>query len=319
MFAHSHSFDPSHGYTLDDLFKVPAAEGPADFADFWRRTYAEVRQIPLHIAKRQVASNDGNYHLFEIEYDSLGGARIGGWISVPKDEKIERGVVVGHGYGNVVGETYQTPGPAAVVLGVSKRGLGRSQHPAIPNVTAEHVLHGIQDKETYIHRGCVADVWCSATALLALYPEIADNLHYYGSSFGGGIGALALPWDARFKKAFLGVPTFGNHPLRITLPCTGSGKSVQEYYATHPEILDVLQYFDSSTAAKHIAIPTITSCAVFDPAVPPAGQFAVYNALRCPKEIHILPAAHFEYPALEENLAKMREKIAAWCSIGTSN
>ena len=56
----------------------------------------------------------------------------------------------------------------------------------------------------------------------------ARRLDYMGISFGGGIGALALPWDERFHRAHLNVPSFGHHPLRLTLPepdTTGSGSN----------------------------------------------------------------------------------------------
>ena len=82
-------------------------------------------------------------------------------------------------------------------------------------------------RETYIHRGCVADYWGAASALIEVVPEAAGQLYYSGGIFGDGIGALMLPWDDRFAKAFLDVPSFGNHPLRLLAPCVGSGKSMR--------------------------------------------------------------------------------------------
>lgn len=122
-------------------------------------------------------------------------------------------------------------------------------------------------------------------------PEAAGRLTYLGTSFGGGIGALALPWDDRFHAAGLTVPTFGNHPLRVTLPCTGSGESVRTRLAEDPSVLDVLAYFDAATAARHIKIPVHVGAALFDPSVPPPGQFAVYNGLAGPRELLVLRAA----------------------------
>jgi cephalosporin-C deacetylase len=29
---------------------------------------------------------------------------------------------------------------------------------------------------------------------------------------------MALPWDDRFQRAYLEVPSFGNHPLRVQMP-----------------------------------------------------------------------------------------------------
>ena len=74
------------------------------------------------------------------------------------------------------------------------------------------------------------------------------------ASFGGGVGALALPWDDRFGAAHLNLPSFGHYPLRLTMPCIGSGEAVRRYHAEHPDVLDVLRYFDAATAATRIEI-----------------------------------------------------------------
>ncbi len=84
--------DATYGYDLEKLLTVSAPQGPPDFADFWQKTYAAARQVPLNIAKRQIESGDPQIHLFEIEFDALGTdslapQRIGGWLTVPADGK----------------------------------------------------------------------------------------------------------------------------------------------------------------------------------------------------------------------------------------
>ena len=69
------------------------------------------------------------------------------------------------------------------------------------------------------------------------------------------------------------MPTFGHHPLRVECPCQGSGNAVREYLQARPEVMDVLQYYDAATAAGYIESPTLVSPALFDPKVPPPGQF----------------------------------------------
>ena len=104
-----------------------------------------------------------------------------------------------------------------------------------------------------------------------------------------------LPWDRRFKRAHLSVPTFGHHPLRLQWPCTGSGESTRRYVQQHPEALEVLRYYDAATAATLVEIPTLTHAALFDPAVIPPGQFAVANSLRAHgSRIVAIPTAHFD-------------------------
>jgi len=312
VIEHPFPFDPTYGYDQAKLLTVPAPTGPSDFAEFWQRTYAEARALPLKLERRKIESLQPGFDAYEIEYDSLGGVRIGGWLTVPKQGPITHGMVVGHGYGGRDVAAYER---GAVAISPCARGFNRSASPAIPGEAFRHVLHGIKDRETYSHRGCAADLWCAASALLELHPEIAGRLDYSGGSFGGGIGAMALPWDNRFRKAFLEVPSFGNHPLRLTLPCTGSGEAVRSYHRRHPEVTEVLAYFDAATAALAIKIPVFGSLALFDPAVPPPGQFAVYNALRGPKELFVRQTGHFPSPLEDQETREIQERLTTWWTV----
>jgi cephalosporin-C deacetylase len=147
-----------------------------------------------------------------------------------------------------------------------------------------------------VHGACVEDHWCATSVLLKIYPAVARRLIFQGGSFSGGMGPLLLPWDSRFQAGYLHVPSFGHHPLRVTLPCEGSGKAVREYWLKQPRVLEVLQYFDAAVAAQLIRIPMFVSCALFDPAVPPPGQFSVYNALPGPKQLCVFSGGHFAHP-----------------------
>ena len=163
----------------------------------------------------------------------------------------------------------------------------------------EHVLVGIESRESYILGLCAADIWCAVTALAELVPQVAASIVYTGGSFGGGTGALAMPWDPRILAASLIVPSFGNHPLRATLRCEGSGEAVRLHLVDHPEALDVLEYFDAAIAASMAELPVQVIPALSDPVVPPPGQFAIYNALPEPRECVVIARGHQEYPGME--------------------
>ena len=308
---HTFPFDPTYGYDEAALRAIQSPPHPEDFAAYWQATYAEAMETPLNIQQRPLVSPHPDYDLFEIEFDSLHKIRIGGWLAVPRG-KFTHGMVVGHGYGGRDGPALPLPGAPAAAIFPCARGFNRSARPDLPDQSPQHVLHGIDSRDTYIHRGCAADIWAAASALLQLFPKVAENLFYNGGSFGGGIGALALPWDPRFSRAFLDVPSFGNHPLRVTLPCVGSGEAVRLLHERKPEILNVLRYFDSASAARFIRIPTLVGCALFDPAVPPPGQFSVYNNLAGPKSLFIHPANHFGYPESAEVTAQLYRRLREW-------
>ncbi|MFF8567465.1 acetylxylan esterase [Streptomyces albidoflavus] len=289
---------------------VPAA--PGGFAEFWRGRYEEALRVDTAPEVGAVEEVRDGVRVCRVSFSSVGGVRLGGWLALPVDGPAEHGFVVGHGYGgrDAPGPDLPLPLPRSAALLPCVRGMGeRSRLPGVPSVADAHVLHGISSRDTYVIGECVADLWCAASALLELVPELAHRpsgprLGYLGESFGGGLGALALPWDDRFAAARLTVPTFGNHPLRLTLPCAGSGESVRRHHREHPQVVDVLRYFDAATAATLVRVPTLVAAALFDPAVPPPGQFAVHNAL--PEEVralHVLSAGHFNHPGADEEAA----------------
>lgn len=325
MYPHEHPFDPTGGYSHEQLLALqPKIEEPDDFAVFWQDTYAWAMSQPLDWSIRPSTTHSGDEHteVFDVEFASLyaKGHRIGGWLTRPRGRPARRGAVIGHGYDGRAEPDLNPPflaGTDVAVIFPCCTGLPtRSGHPDIALEGTGHVLHGIGHRDTYIHRFCVADLWRAATVLQEAVPETKPRLDYLGCSFGGGTGALALPWDARFTKAHLSVPSFGNHPLRLGLPCCGSGEAVRLYAQSHPEVREVLAYFDAATAARHIKIPVHVEAAFFDPAVPPAGQFSVYHSLGNSegKRLFASNTGHYEHSGLAAQEARLRAALQAFFS-----
>jgi cephalosporin-C deacetylase len=310
---HGFPFDPTYGYNLDSLKQVGHPEEPADFVSFWTNRFNLTTQIPPRI-ERRIANGfkHPDIDVFEIEFDSLDQFRVGGWLTVPKTQRVSRGIVIGHGYGGRTQPDLFLSDPPAAMIFPCARGFDRSMRPNLPGQAAAHVLHGIETPQTYLPGKCAADLWAASSALLELFPQTAEDLLYRGVSFGGGIGALAIAWDNRLRRAFLDVPTFGNHPLRLTMQCIGSGESVRQYSKSHPHVINVLQYFDAATAAHHTHIPVMVSAAVFDPAVPPPGQFAVYNSLAGARRLFVREASHFTFPGQTQEDARLQIEIKDW-------
>lgn len=295
-FAHSFKFDPAYGYSLNALLAITPPIPPADFAAFWQERYARTMQMHPRPRIKHTGEEVDGFEVYDLRYFSTGNTVIRGWLLIPQDQPVTRALVFGHGYGGCSGPDFRLKPAGAALLFPCFRGLSRSQHPPVSTDPSFHVLHDIDKPEQYIIGGCVEDVWLAVSALLKLFPAVRGHVGYSGISFGGGIGALALPWDERIQRAHLNVPTFGNHPLRLQLPTIGSGAAVQRYQQQHGNVMQTLQYYDAATAATFIRQPLHIAAALFDPAVAPPGQFAIYNALPEPKSLFVQEAGHFNYP-----------------------
>lgn len=306
---HSYKFDPSYGFTLDELLAVQTAEGPPDFDDFWHRRYEKA----LTVDPRPLLANErparAGWREFDLNYSSTDAIEIGGWCLVPDSEDVERVFVIMHGYGGRDGPDYHLPFKNAALFFPCARGISRSANKSISSDPVWHVLHDIQDPDKYVHGGCVEDVWLGVSAALNLFPEAEGRVGLLGVSFGGGIGAMALAFDQRISRAHFNVPSFGNNLLRLTLPTTGSGASVQVMNRRKPGVVDrSLAYHDAAVSAKRIRQPVHFACALFDPMVAPPGQFAVHNEVVGEKGLFVLRAGHFDYPEhAEEETLLLRE------------
>ena len=308
---HDYPFDPTYGHDLAALLSITAPEEPAGFAEFWHDLHTAARTVDVAPVLREVSSPQPQTRVFEIEFTSLGDVRIGGWLTYPCDEPVERGAVAGHGYGGREGPDFHLPLPRAAIIFPCARGISRSACTSVSSNPLRHVLHGIRQRETYILGGCAADtVWCAASALLEQFPVAAQRLEYLGISFAGGVGALALPWDERFHRAHLNVPSFGHHPLRMNCPCAGSGEAIRMYQRRTGQALATLCYFDAAVAARHLRIPLHVAAARFDPAVPPPGQFAIYNALAGHRELFVLQAGHFDHQGRAAEEMRLQDALA---------
>lgn len=248
---------------------------------------------------RDTGTNRGAWRVFDLSYSSTDRVRVKGWLLLPKSGAARRGFVIGHGYSGRTDPDVHLPFHDAALLFFCARGLGLTRHSTISSDPAWHVLHDIQDRDRYVLGGCVEDLWCGVSALLRLCPEVSGHVGYLGISFGGGIGALALPWEDRVGRAHLNVPTFGNQPLRLKIPSTGSARSVQSFARRHPKALETLAYYDAAAAARFLRMPVHFACAQVDPAVAPEGQFSIYNASPESRVLFPLTAGH-PTPAGEE-------------------
>jgi cephalosporin-C deacetylase len=293
-------FDPAYGYNLEDLLKIVSPQMPEGFDAFWQARYFRAMQNEPHQHLNPSATSHPDYNCYDLTYRSTDNFEIGGWALIPKQLPVRRGIVVGHGYGGRDAPDFNIPIKDAAFLFPCFRGLSRSRCASISDNPYIHVLHNIDQRDHYILGGCVDDLWLAVTVLLKLFPMISGHVAYLGTSFGGGIGVLALPWESRIQLAHFNVPSFGNQPMRLQLPTWGSAAAVQDYARDHKQVLEILSYYDAAAAAKYIRVPVHIAAALADPVVAPPGQFSIYNALPGEKKLFLLDKGHAEYPGKAE-------------------
>lgn len=314
-FTHPYSFDPSYGYDLDRLLAISPPEAPGDFAEFWQTRYSRSMEVNARPKLVELPGSHPKWKVAELSYVSTGDFPIRGWALIPREGTIRRGLVFGHGYGGIDGPDLSMSFEETVIFFPCLRGISLSRRSPISPEPYWHVLHHINDRDRYIVGGCTEDLWLAVSAMLELFPGVEGRIGLFGISFGGGVAALATPWDPRVARTQLEVPTFGHHPLRMTLPTVGSGAAIIAYEKRKGGALAALSYHDAATAARHISVPVHVAAARFDPHVAPPGQFAIYNALGGPRELFVLDAGHFEYADRERQQAGLSRERQRFFSL----
>ncbi|WP_091227534.1 acetylxylan esterase [Microbacterium sp. 3J1] len=286
-------FDGSYGRTLADLRAIDPVPPPDGFSARWTRWRDEATTVhadPVALRSRTV---DGR-RVSVIEHSGVDGIRLRAWLVEPSSGAPRAAVVHGHGYGGRDAvDLARVPDDVAAIFPVARGLPSLNAGVGAPEPTDRHVLAGIAHPDTYVLGLCARDLWLAGDALTAVVGDVP--LYYVGESFGGGIGALALPWDDRFVGATLIVPSFGQYDERLAVPCLGSGEVVRRHVAQHPEARRVLRWFDASSALGFARVPVRVEAALWDQFVPPQGQFGVANAAQT-LDLAVLPAGHAEYP-----------------------
>jgi len=306
-FSHGYAFDPSYGFDLERLLAIAPPQEPDDFTTFWRARLERALRVETDPRLSTSTLVDPHFRVIDLQYRSTDGFQIGGWLLIPMHADIRRGILLGHGYGGIDRPPISLPRQDCVYLIPCFRGLSLSRRPPISEDPNWHVLHDIQSPNRYIIGGCVEDIWTGVSVLLDLFPEVQGHVGYAGISLGGGLGAMAMAWDARIGRGHLNVPTFGHQPLRLKLPSAGSAESVRDFVNDRGRVPNALRYMDAAIAARYIRQPMHIAAARFDPVVPPPGQFAVYNAIPGDKRLMVLQAGHFDYP---DRVGEARELVS---------
>jgi len=97
--AHPFDFDPTYGMQREQLLAITPPEAPPGFDDFWEKRYRRALATDPRPVLRRSKLSDPRWQVLDLTYTSTDGFRIGGWLLLPREGQVRRGLGVGHGYG----------------------------------------------------------------------------------------------------------------------------------------------------------------------------------------------------------------------------
>ncbi len=320
-------------FSADRLARLESCAGrnpiPADFDAFWGERVAEADAVPLDYelsASDQLDDFDTcTYH--DLRFIGMGGARLYAKYCVPAAVSGPVPLVLQfHGYPGCTrswAEQSSWPGLGYAVLSMDNPGQGgRSEDIGGFNGTtvAGHLVAGIDGGPRnlyYVRLYQNQRILCRIAAEL----EGIDPTRVFvnGGSQGGGMGiaccalnqglvrgaSILYPFLSDFKAVWeLGADEIAYEGVRYySRWFDPDGSRADEWFGT-------LGYVDSLSFAHLVRCPVLFGTGLADVVCPPETQFAVYNALSCPKRHLLYPDfGHEEIQAFDDSIPAFYQAV----------
>jgi cephalosporin-C deacetylase len=276
----------------------PSMPPPDDFDEFWSAQKAALDAVPMNAVLTPVPSEDEGCEVFDVSMEGPDGTKVTGYLAKP----------VGPG-----------PFPGLVKFfwsGVYSLEARRAVYDAQAGFLAFHMNpHGIENgkpREYYreLDRGRLANyahqgresreksylrqmfLRCyRAAEFVASRPEW-DGKHLLstGHSMGGGQALAAAALSPHVTAVAVDAAAMCDHTAFVAGRMAGWPFLVPVRSGVpDPAILTASRYVDGVNFATRITVPAVVSTGFKDLTCPSSTEFAVYNALRGPKQLLMDP------------------------------
>ena len=295
---------------------------PPDFDLFWQGVHAELADVPLEWERLPCAGGETATHRIDwLRFSSLDDMLVYGWLAVPKAPPTS----ARRGYLWLPGYSLGNPPPGPESLYPDTLTLGLNLHGSLPDTPYAHpsasgvdyITSGIEAPQTYIYRSIVAHCLRALDVLAGQAEVDQGRLMVGGMSQGGGLALVTAALSPSVRLCLADMPWLGALDLALSLLDRTKYQKmkaarypdarglVADYAEAHPEqaaqVYRTYRYFDPLSHAANISCPTQVSAGGRDPSCKPPAIYAVYNELRCEKEMLYLPqTGHEIIPAMRE-------------------
>ncbi len=287
---------------------------PADFDEYWKRATAALDAQAMGYRLEKAEFSAPGVECFHLWFTGVGGAAVHAQFLRP--EKLERpapAVLLFHGYQGSAGGWFEKlpfaqSGMVVAALDVRGQG-GPSEDCAATGGSTHrgHIVRGMDDEspDRLFFRNVFLD--CAQLArLLAAMPEVdAARMGAAGASQGGGLAAACAALYPGLHSLSLAMPFLSDYQRVSVMDLDKEAEPYKElsiYFRTRDPLhareerfWQRLGYIDTHNLARYIRAKTQFFATLMDKVCPPSTQFALYNSIPAPKQLHVYPEYAHEY------------------------
>lgn len=277
---------------------------PQGFEPFWQEQMAEVfaREIPyeLKAADYQIPG----HKCYDLYYHSFDTARIHCKVAMPDTEEKLPVLLYFHGYkGNSLEWWHKIfwADRGYCVIAMDVRGqAGDSQDltSGYGNTSIGHLAAGINGAvEDMTFCKVYKDIICLVNLVCRFDFVNPDDLVVHGGSQGGALALVTAALFPQVKKAAVMFPFLSDFRGAYRSGVDGTAYEELKYifrfydpqHKREDEYFRKLSFLDVKNFAPMIRGEVLMASGLCDQSCPPCTHFAVYNNLKCPKQIEIYP------------------------------
>jgi cephalosporin-C deacetylase len=275
---------------------------PADFAEYWEAVRREAEELPLEPEVR--AWDPGGearvpgMRLWRVGWPSAGGVRVGGILHTPEAPEAVLGgrrlpaLLHLPGYGGELVLHQDLVAAGFVVLDVSHRGMKWGSEGFDRERPRPLLVRDVEDRHRYVYRFIYQDCLL-ALRFLRQHPLVdAERIGVLGTSQGGGL-TIGLAVLGGVRAAAADIPWLTHFAHQLAGPVDGPYNELKALLRERPDlegaVRATLAYYDTTSFALHLRVPTLISLGQEDRVCPPESVRALFARIPACKALLEVP------------------------------
>ncbi len=289
---------------------------PEDFSEFWKAAMEKISEAPVKIEQEEVFFEQKRLKYYRITIHALDGCVLRAKYIRPDRDGVFPTMIQFHDYPQSSRSWFHLSRYASIGYGVLApdcRGQGGESEAGAagrgPTACGPlfQGLEGAPENMYLYHLFEDALLWISAAKNMETVDK--DDLSVYGEGQGGGLALACAAMYPAIKKCAAHYPMLCDYKRVWDMDFdVNAYEGLRYFFRWHDplheredEIFEKLAYMDVKNFAPMIQAPVLISTGLQDIVSPPSAQFAVANALVCPKRHVVYPKHGHELNNFFEN------------------